>query len=288
MDDRADAGLSRAPVSGQPGPLGGSATSEGPGPLGGSATSGGLGALGGADAAFAGDDGSVPGPVAAALDRWSSGALGIGDLVTTLAAHRVLVPLLEVDADLLEGDDADPCAGQDRAVAAVSLRSDEGVVGMAFTGMVPLMAWNPAARPMPVEATRVAAAVLAEGGVALLVDPAGPHPVRVAGAALQRLAAGAAWPQPWRDPAVQSAVVGVLGPALAAGEVAVRLAAPSPDASEDGPEDGRAAALVVELRFPADLPARDAAARAGAVADRLGASADLRAVFDGTLAVRVV
>ncbi len=232
---------------------------------------------------FAEDDGSVPQAVAGVLARRGRGHAGIGEVVRVLGQHRLLVPLLEVDADLLEGDDADPCAGQDRAVAAVSMRTDDGPVGLAFTGMAPLLAWRADARPMPVEATRVAQALLAEGGVALLVDPAGPVTVGVTGTALQRLATGEDWPVPWQDPVIRAAVVAELGPALASGDLAVRLAGPRGGAGDPG-----APGLVVEVRFPESLPAEQAQDRAAAVAGRLRACGPLREVFDGTLAVRIV
>lgn len=231
--------------------------------------------------AFTDDDGSTPAEVAEVLARRAQGRAGQRELVTTLGRHRLLVPLLEVDADLLDDDDADPCAGQDRAVAAVSIRTDQGNVGLAFTGVEPLLAWDAAARPMPVEAPRAAAAAVAEGGVALLIDPAGPVPVRLEGIALQRLAATAPWPEPWVDPIVQQAVAAELAPVLASGEVKVRLAAP-------GIRTDGAAQLVVEVQFDARLEADLATQRAATIARRLGVSDGLRQVFDGVLAVRLV
>jgi hypothetical protein len=165
------------------------------------------------------------------------------------------------------------------------MRTDGGTLGLAFTGIAPLLAWDPAARPMPVPATRVAEAVLAEGGVGLVVDPAGSGEVRLGRAALARLAQGGAWPEPWADPLVQQAVVAELAPALAAGDVAVRLAEP-PLPAEPGADRG--ASLMVELRFPAGLSAQQRQERSAVVARRLGASALLNEVFDGVLAVRAV
>jgi hypothetical protein len=251
--------------------------------------------------AFADDDGSTPVEVAEVLARRAQGGAGQRELVTTLGRHRLLVPLLEVDAGLLDDDDADPCAGQDRAVAAVSIRTDQGIVGLAFTGMESLQAWDAAARPMPVEAPRVASAVLAEGGVALLIDPAGPVPARLEGIALGRLATAATWPEPWVDPAVQQAVVAELTPVLASGELKVRLAAPAESDPVGAPVIGTdgagpagaggldgAAQLVVEVQFGARMEADLATQRAAIIARRLGASDDLRQVFDGVLAVRLV
>lgn len=227
-------------------------------------------------ARFAGDDGATAPAVAEVLARHSGGAATAREVVNALVGQRLLVPLLEVDGDQLDGDDADPCAGADRAVAAVSLRRADGTaVSLAFTGMPCLLAWNAQARPMPETAERVAAALLAEGGSTLLLDPGTPTATRISGAALARLAGGEAWPDPWVDPLVRTAVVGELAPIL--GEVQVRLAAPAP---------GEGADLVVELRFSADLDDDVVGRRTAVVAQRLADSAAMRAVFDGVLAVR--
>jgi SseB protein N-terminal domain len=243
--------------------------------------------------AFAADDGSVPPDVADVLSRRATGSAGIGDVVTCLAAHRLLVPLLEVDGELLEGDDSDPCSGSDRAVAAVSVREPDGSpLGLAFTGMAPLVQWDASARPLPVEATRAASAILADGGRALLVDPGSAHALRIEGVALARLASGEPWPDPWADPAVREAVIVELGPVLASGEVQVRLAGPDrvgPGTASVGdrvvdPEPG----LVLAVRFPGGLPSDQAEQRASVIATRMSQSAALREVFDGVLAVTLV
>ena len=240
--------------------------------------------------AFAADDGSVPPDVADVLARRASGRAGIREVVMCLTAHRLLVPLLEVDGDLLEGDDTDPCAGSDRAVAAVSMRDPDGrPLGLAFTGMAPLVAWDASARPLPVEASRAAGAIVTEGGRALLVDAGSPHALRIEGLALARLASGERWPDPWADPAVREAVIGELGPVLASGEVQVRLADPevvqsaASSGGDQSPE--RAPGLVLEVRFPGALPADQAQKRAAVIATRMSQSAALREVFDGVLAV---
>lgn len=243
--------------------------------------------------AFAADDGSVPTEVADVLVRHASGAAGISDVVMLLASHRVLVPLLEVDGDLLEGDDSDPCAGSDRAVAAVSIREPDGSpLGLAFTGMAPLSAWDASARPLPVDATRAASAILAERGRAILVDPGSAHSLRIEGVALARLATGERWPDPWVDPAVREAVIAELGPVLASGEVQVRLAGPAvvgPGALPEGVHVGaQAPGLVLEVRFPGQMPAGQAEQRAEVIASRMSQSAALQEVFDGVLAVTIV
>lgn len=238
-------------------------------------------------AAFADDDGSVPAELAELLARHAGGQAAWAEVVMGLAGHRLLVPLLEVDADQLEVDGADPCAGRDRAMAAVSVRTDRGTVGLAFTGMAPLLAWDSRARPLPVDAPRVAAALLAEDGIALVVDPAGPVPCRVEGLALARLAAGGAWPEPWLDPVVRQAVAAELGPVLASGEVQLRLA---PGSEVPGPAVGSQVAgqspgLAVEIRFPGGLAPEVQAERLAIIARRLSGSSALRQAYEGVLAV---
>ncbi len=234
---------------------------------------------------FAADDGSVPAPVAQVLARRIRGEAGIREVVAALADERVLVPLLEVDGDLLEGDDSDPCAGSDRAVAAVSIRDRHGAsVGLAFTGMDPLLRWDPRARPMPVTASRAAAAVLAEGGRALLLDAGSPAPLRIRGQALVRLATGEPWPDPWDDQAVRAAVAEVLEPVLASGEVGLRLVAAAAETDTTAQHPG----VVLQVRFAVDLGTDILGQRAEIIADRVSGSADLRDVFDGVLGVEVV
>ena len=50
----------------------------------------------------------------------------------------------------------------------------------------------------------------------------------------------------------------------------------------------RTPALVLEVRFPGELPADQAEQRAAVIATRMSQSAALREVFDGVLAVTVV
>lgn len=232
------------------------------------------GLAGGAPAAA--DDGSAPPALAAAMAARLSGTQGLREVAEALAATRLLVPLLEVSGAELEGSDTDPCAGQDRAVAAVSLRSPDGPVGLGFTSTRALARWSARARPWPTPAPRVAAAVLADGGGRLVVDAASPERVELCGLALRRLAGSEVWPDPWDDPAVRAAVVGELGVALASRELAVRLGPPPPGNR----------GLLVELAFPAELDPGLARRRAEVLGSRLGADPALREVFDGTLLVR--
>ena len=229
-----------------------------------------------ADTGDPADDGSAAPGVEAALTGHARGTHGLREVVAALSGTRLLAPLLEVSGDVLESSDTDPCSGTDKAVAVVSVRTPEGAIGLAFTSLAALAAWNPKGRPWPSPADRVAGAVLAEGGVRLMIDPGSAHELALEGVALHRLATSAPWPDPWEDEAVRAAVVAELAPVLASGEVAVRLAAPDPSA---------AGGLTVEVAFAPGIDGALVHERAGVIARRLAASAPLRTVFDSTLQV---
>ena len=78
---------------------------------------------------------------------------------------------------------------------------------------------------------------------------------------------------------MRAAIVSELGPVLASGELQVRLRPASLDPRPTG--------LMLELRFPAGLPAEVAESRAAEVARRMSLATLLREVYDGVLAVRV-
>lgn len=225
------------------------------------------------------DEGAVPEPVARVLVDRARGAATLRDVVAVLGQHRLLVPLVQVTADQLDGSDTEACAGTGTAMAAVSMRGPDGdPVGLAFTGLATLAAWDPSARPLPFPARQVAAAVLAEGGRELVVDPASAHRCRIVGLGLVRLASDSPWPPAWQDPDVRRAVLAVLAPAMADGGLAIRLGDPGPGSGAD---------LEVGLRFPARLDPGEAERRAEVVARMLGGSELVAAVLEGALAVVV-
>ncbi len=76
-------------------------------------------------------------------------------------------------------------------IAAVLLERGDGRRALlAFTGMTALQAWSPSARPVPAMARDAAAAAVAQGADALLVDVAGPVMYVAEAGVLRHLAAG--------------------------------------------------------------------------------------------------
>ncbi len=91
----------------------------------------------------------------------------------------------------VEYDEAGLAHDKTSDMAAVLLRGDDGRLALlAFTGLEPLRAWNPEARPVPVASRLAAQSAVQEGAAALLVDVAGPTTVVVEGEDLLGLADG--------------------------------------------------------------------------------------------------
>lgn len=201
---------------------------------------------------FAGDDGSRDPALEAALAGGS-----LADVVRAWAPSRVLVPVVAV---LGEGDELVAVEGDKSAdMALATLTGSDGTRALpAFTAAAALAAWDPAARPVPVEAPRAAQAAVAEGCDAVVLDVAGPVSRVLPRPAVWAVAQGRDWLPPAADPEVLAAVAAACDgvPGLAAH----RCEAPGE------------AGLRVVLGLAPDLPPAAARAAAAEVGRRLQAS----------------
>jgi hypothetical protein len=196
---------------------------------------------------FAGDDGSCDPALAAAL---AGGPLAA--VVRAWAPSRALVPVVAV---LGAGEDLVAAVGDKSAdMALATLTGRDGTRALpAFTSAAALAAWDPKARPVPVEAARAAQAAVAEGCDVVVLDVAGPVTRVLPRPAVWAVAQGRDWVPPAEDTDVLAAV------AAACRDVAHRCAA-SGDAG-----------LEITLALPPGLSAEAARAAADGVAGRLAA-----------------
>jgi hypothetical protein len=143
------------------------------------------------DPGFAGDDGSVPAPVAAALAAYAADPRGRHRAtVAALQDSRLLVPVVAMLGDV-EHDDRGLAHDKSSDMATVLMRGRDGRMALlAFTGTPGLRRWNPEARPVPVSARQAAQAAVHDQADALLVDVAGPTMLVVQGQDLRSLAEG--------------------------------------------------------------------------------------------------
>ncbi len=142
------------------------------------------------DPGFAGDDGSAPADLTAALAAYAADPGRTLEVFLVLQRARLLVPVVAV-----LGESALDEAGlahdktSDMATALLTGRDGRQAL-LAFTGLGALAAWRPDARPVPVTAPLAARSALQEGAAALVVDVAGPTTYAVEGPLLEGLARG--------------------------------------------------------------------------------------------------
>jgi hypothetical protein len=142
------------------------------------------------DPGFAGDDGSAPAPLTAALAGWRAGTTTYAEALAALQASRLLVPVVAVLGEV-EVDEHGLAHDKTSDMATVLLQGADGRLALlAFTGSDALRAWNPEGRPVPVRTELAARSALQDGAAALVVDVAGPVRFVVEGEDLSRLAEG--------------------------------------------------------------------------------------------------
>ncbi len=115
----------------------------------------------------------------------------------------------------------------------------------AFTSVGALSAWNPKARPIPVEARRAALAAAAEGTELVVLDPASPTEFVLRRPAVWALAQDLSWTPAPLDPGVAEAFAASVADEAAV--ATVRLEPGDPDALFRGPEVHVVVALVPGL-----------------------------------------
>lgn len=141
------------------------------------------------------DDGSADEGLTAALTAYATDPGRFTDALLALRRSRLLVPVVAVLGEV-SYDAAGLAHDKSSDMAAVLLTGADGRLALlAFTATEALAAWDPDARPVPVEAPYAARAAVQEGAAALVVDVAGPVPFVVEGEDLMGLAAG--WTLAW-------------------------------------------------------------------------------------------
>lgn len=206
-----------------------------------------------------------------ALTAFRDGRSGPEAVVDALRGVRLLVPLVAHAGD--EGvTDAGLRVDKTQQLSLVTVSGPGGrTVLPAFTSVTALSAWNPKARPIPVDARRAALAAAAEGTELIVLDPGSPTEFVLRRPAVWALAQGESWVPAPRDPDVVDAFELATGdePAVAG----IRVVGGDPEARLRGPEVVAVLALVPGL----DQPALDALisrlqqrwAESGVIAERV-------------------
>jgi hypothetical protein len=160
-----------------------------------------------------GDTGAADPAVAALLAAYAAGAATEREVLTAIAATRLLVPVVAVLAEA----NADGTEKETDMALPTLIGNDGRKAVIAFTGTDTVKRWRPDARPIPVPAPSLWPAVAAEQADAVVIDVAGPVSLAIEGARLRALAAGAPPPFPYEDPDIRAqvaqsaALAGVVG-----------------------------------------------------------------------------
>jgi len=182
---------------------------------------------------LAGDDGSAPPLLLAALRGFRAGELGEAEVLDAARDVRLLVPLIAV-----RGDEGVGAHGQlvdkTQELSIVTVAGPDGrTVLPAFTSVEALAHWNPEARPIPIDSRRVALAAASEQTDLVVLDPTSDTEFTLRRPAVKALAVGEPWRPAYADPEVLAAVEAstrgddrIRGVRLLSGDPHARLAGP--------------------------------------------------------------
>ncbi|GAA2083693.1 hypothetical protein GCM10009840_20430 [Pseudolysinimonas kribbensis] len=185
------------------------------------------------DNAGAGDDGTAPPRVLEAIRRFRMREVGAPEVVAAVHSARLLVPLVAVRGD--EGVGArGRLVDKTQELSIVTVEGPDGrSVLPGFTSVAAMQAWDASARPIPIDAPRVALAAASEGTPLIVIDPGSATEFAVRRPALRPLATGEPWTPSFEDPdvlaAFQASAAGrdeLLGVAVGAGDPDARLLGP--------------------------------------------------------------
>lgn len=153
------------------------------------------------------DDGKTPAQLALALADSPPEKTA---LFQALRQSRLLVPLVASLGEATEGPNGLLVEkSADLAIVAVATPDSQTAIP-AFSSVADMEAWNPQARPVPIEANRVALAAAAEGHSRVILNPA-TGAIAIRRPALAALAQNLDWSPPHQDAWVQSWLREVLG-----------------------------------------------------------------------------
>ncbi|MFF1878771.1 SseB family protein [Leifsonia sp. NPDC058230] len=231
------------------------------------------------DNVFGDDDGDAPPELLAALASFHAGDAGPEAVVDAVRGSRLLIPLV---AQLGEAGTNEHGVAVDKSqeLAIVTVAGPDGrTVLPVFSSVAAMGAWNPQARPVPADGSRVALAAASEDTELVVLDPTSETEFVIRRPALWAIAQGLPWLPSHRDPDVFAAFTRSIGSELGVHDVA--LSAGDPAARLDGEE------LVVRLELARGLTREELNAVLARLAQRW-ASDDVIATRVDSLRVQLV
>ncbi|WP_298040534.1 SseB family protein [uncultured Microbacterium sp.] len=180
------------------------------------------------------DDGSADPALLDALTRFRAGSGSQAEVVDAFRGARVLIPLIAERGDEGVGPTG-LLVDKTQELSIVTVAAPDGrTVQPVFSSVEAMQEWDPKARPIPVEAVRVALSASSEGTDLIVLDPTSETEFVIRRPAVWALAQGQSWEPSFLSPEVFLALQESIGHELAVIDVAV--AAGDPDARLHGPE----------------------------------------------------
>jgi hypothetical protein len=198
---------------------------------------------------WSGDDGTANPNLVSAITKLREGSLSAEEVLPILRETRLLVPLV---ADLGEAGEGAHGQTVDKSadLSIVSVSSPDGQTALpVFSSVAAMSVWNPKARPVPIEAPRVALAAASEGNGRIILDPGSPTEYVIRKNAFRAFAEGKAWTHPARNPQVKAAFAAVIDAEPSVENFAIQDG--DPTARLSGPE------VLVYLKLQAGLAQAD-------------------------------
>jgi hypothetical protein len=225
-----------------------------------------------------GDDGSADPALLDALIRFRAGDGSQVEVIEAFRSARVLIPLVAE-----KGDEGVGPTGlkvdKTQELSIVTVAAPDGRrVQPAFSSVDTMRRWDPAARPIPVEAVRVALSASSEETDLIVLDPASDTEFVLRRPAVWAIALAQPWEPSFLSPEVFTALRESIGHELAVIDVAV--APGDPDARMQGPE------LIVTLELIDGLDRETLDAVLARLAQRWAAD-DRMAVLVDSLTVKL-
>jgi hypothetical protein len=205
------------------------------------------------------DDGSAPPELLEILARFHRARAGAQDVVDVFRMSRLLIPLVAVLGESDSTDDGH-LIDKSQELSIVTVAGPDGrSVLPVFSSVAAMSRWNPKARPVPADGTRVAFAAAEEGTELVVLDPTSETEFVIRRPALWAVAQSERWLPCYLDEEVLAAFMrGADGEDAV---VAIQLAPGDPDARLLAPE------LLVQLTLRPGLDAEsvnDLVSRLGA------------------------
>lgn len=227
----------------------------------------------------AADDGSADPALLAALVAFRAGEGDAGAVVDAYRSARLLIPLVAEKGEEGVGPTG-LTVDKTQELSIVTVAAPDGRrVLPVFTSVQTLAAWDPAARPVPVDGVRTALSAAADDTDLVVIDPASPTEFVLRRPAVWAIGQGQRWDPPHMSPEVFAGLQESIGGEL--GVLDLSVAPGDPDARLRGPE------LVVRLHLVDGLDQGELDAVLQRLAARWAAD-DRIAVLVDSLTVKLV